>query len=330
MDLIRNWSEEDAREYGKKVMIVEHALAETGLFSDEALAKLLDRHPSHLIDFQYVVDEPDYPDRQVTVDFRGADGKTMIEAARSDLPVWINVREAMNRDPEYQRVLNQVHQELENHTGKNKDRRNCRGGILISASTARTPYHADPTMTHLWHIRGHKKMWVYPTTSKFLSDESYESIILGEKDEDMPWSSDLDKEAIFAPADLMGGELVMWPSRSPHRVENETYCISMTMEFSTRETAFVNAGMFFNGVMRRKYGRNPSWNSASAPEKLAKAVIGRAMRQIGGRQEFRRKDMVRYKLVDGNQGSCKLWRRRTNAYISRWQPAELAARLLVA
>ena len=301
MDLIKHWAEEDARDYGKRVMIVEHVLTETGLFTDEALADMLDRHPSHLIDFQYVVNEPDYPDRQVTVDFTGADGKTMIEAAKSDLPIWINVREVMNRQPEYKKVLDQLHDELEKYTGRNRDRRNCRGGILISSKNARTPYHADPTMTHLWHVRGHKRAWVYPPTPDFLPDEAYESIILGEVDEDMPWTPELDKGAIVSPADLHGGELVLWPNRSPHRVENVTYCISMVMEFSTKQSAFTNAGMFFNGVMRRKYGRNPSWYGASAPEKLTKALIGRAMKQIGGRKEFRRKDMVRYKLVQGTQ-----------------------------
>jgi hypothetical protein len=298
MNLIKHWSDEDAQDYGKRVMIIEHCLEESGLFTDEALADMLDRHPSKFIDFQYVINEPGYPDRQVTVDFTGVDGKTMIDAARSDLPIWINVREVMNRLPEYKVVLDQLHEELEKHTGKNKNRRNCRGGILISSKTARTPYHADPTLTHLWHIRGHKKAWVYPKTAEFLPDEAYESIILGEVDEDMPWSPQLDKGAIVSPADLKGGELVLWPTRSPHRVENVTYCVSMVMEFSTVGSAFTNAGMYFNGVLRRKYGKNPSWYQASSAEKLAKALLGRTLQKTIGRKEFRRKDMVRYKLLE--------------------------------
>jgi len=299
MDMIKQWAEEDAREYGKKVMIVEHAMAETGLFTDEALAEMLDNHPNHLIDFQYVVDEPGHPDHQVTVDFSGADGKIMVEAAKSDLPIWINVREVMNRQPKYKKVMDQLHRELEKYTGKNNDRANCRGGILISSKSARTPYHADPTMTHLWHIRGHKKAWIYPKTPDFLPDEAYESIILGETDEDVPWTPKLDEGAIVGSADLHGGELVLWPIRSPHRVENVTFCVSMVMEFSTKASAFTNAGMFMNGVLRRKYGKNPSWYDASAPEKLVKAVAGRALKKMTGRKAFRRKDMVRYKLVEG-------------------------------
>jgi hypothetical protein len=296
MTLMNNWSEDEKANYGKKVMVLQHRLAETGLFSDEALAGLLDRHPNHLIDFQHIPDNPDYPDQQVTVDFTGADGKTMINAAKSDGKIWINVREAMNRDPLYREILDQLHAELEMQTGRNKDRRNCRGGILISSAKASTPYHSDPTMTHLWHIRGHKKAWVYPRGQKFMPDEAYESIVLGEVDEDMPFDYALDQEAVVAPADLYGGELVLWPNRSPHRVENVTYCVSMVMEFSTKKSAFTNAGMFANGVLRRQFGLHPSWSEASAAEKVSKAALGFGMRKLGTRKSFRRKDMVRFRL----------------------------------
>lgn len=305
MKLIQNWNEEDRKAYGKKVMVVQHKLNETGLFTDEALAEMLDNHPNHLIDLQHIPDNPDYKDQQVGVDFGDADGATMVRAAKSSGKVWINVREVMNRQPKYKKILDQLHNELEEYVGSNKDRQNCRGGILISSATAATPYHADPTMTHLWHIRGHKKAWVYPKTTEFLPDEAYESIILGEVDEDVPWTVELDKGAVVGPADLHGGELVLWPIRSPHRVENVTYCVSMVMEFSTKRSAFTNAGMFANGVLRRKYGQNPSWANASGPEKLVKAVVGRAMLKTAGRKSFRRKDLVQFKLDENVEGFVK-------------------------
>lgn len=300
--MLTDFMKEDGEKYGKEIVVVKHFLNETGLFTDEALAKMLDNHPSHLIDFQHIPDNPDYPDQQVTVDFTGADGKTMIEAAKSSGRIWINAREVMNLQPEYKKVMDQIHVEMAKATGSNKDRRNCRGGVLISSAAAATPYHADPTITHLWHIRGHKKAWVYPRNQELIPDNAFEAIILGEVDEDMPFDYEFDKQAILAPADLMGGELVAWPHRSPHRVENVSYCVSMAMEFSTKKSAFTNAGMFANGVLRRKYGRNPSWANASAPEKVVKAVLGRALRNMGKRKEFRRKDMVKFKLDTSAKG----------------------------
>ena len=278
------------------MVLAKHRLKETGLFSDERLAKMLDDHPNHLIDFQHIPDNPEYMDQQVTVDFSGADGATMVAAARSDARIWINVRELMNRQPEYKEVLEQIHTEMEALTGQNKDRRNSRGGVLISSASASTPYHADPTITHLWHIRGHKKMWVYPTAQKFMSDESYEAIILGEIMEDMPFDPAWDKEAILSPADLRGGEFISWPHRAPHRVKNVTYCVSMTMEFSTRKSAFTNAGMFTNGMLRRRMGVNPEWDKASGGERWVKAAAGFGLRKLGARKKFIRKDMVKFVL----------------------------------
>lgn len=74
------------------------------------------------------------------------------------------------------------------------------------------------------------------------------------------------------------------------------------MEFSTKRSAFTNAGMFANGVLRRKFGMSPSWEDASAPEKLVKAVVGRAMRKTVGRKSFRRTDLVRFKLDESVEG----------------------------
>lgn len=298
MQIIYDWSEEDRKLYGKTVQVVKHRLNETGLFTDEKLANMLDNHPSEKIDFQYVSDEPvdpQFPDRQLTVDFTGATGKDLIEAAKSDARIWINVREVMNLHPEYKAVLDQIHEELEELTGKNKDRRNCRGGILISSATASTPYHADPTMTHLWHVRGHKRSWIYPVDLDLIPDQAYEAIILGEVDEDMPFNPYWDEKAVIE-ADLYGGEMVNWPHRSPHRVDNVTYCVSMVMEFSTRESAFTNSGMFTNGILRRKLGVHSVWEKASAPEKFVKAAAGYSLRKIGARKSFRRKDMVNYRL----------------------------------
>ena len=296
MRVLDDWSDQDRLNYGKKIMVANHHLEETGLFTDEALIKLLNKHPNHLIDFQYVENDPKQPDQQVTIDFSGASGAEMMQVVKTDARVWINVREAMNTHPEYQKVYDQLLDELEAHTGKDKTRRHCRGGILISSKTAATPYHSDPTTTLLWHIRGHKKAWVYPVTDEFLPDDAYEKIVIGEVDEDMPFSYDMDKGALIA-ADLHGDEMVSWPHPSPHRVENRTFCVSMVMEFSSPESAFRNAGMYTNAWMRRRFNAQPKrWNETAMPIKLLKVAMGRVLKKIGTRKKFRRKDWVRYKL----------------------------------
>ena len=86
MELIQNWTDENRANYGKKVMSVQHAMNDTGLFTDEALAAMLDAHPTHLIDVLAVPHGhkyQQYQDQQLTVDFRGASGKTLVEAAKA-------------------------------------------------------------------------------------------------------------------------------------------------------------------------------------------------------------------------------------------------------
>ena len=68
------------------------------------------------------------------------------------------------------------------------------------------------------------------------------------------------------------------------------------------QTAFVNAGAFANGVLRRKFGMNPNWREASTVEKGIKAVAGFAMRGLGVSKPFQRTDLVRFKLDSTARG----------------------------
>lgn len=293
MDIIKNWMPRDRREYGKTIQTFEHTLAESGLFTDDALAELIDRYPTDKIDVCTMSDDPLYPHKHCTVDFRGFSGAQIIEAAKTG-DIWINIREAMNLDPAYKDLLDATYLELEKCTGRDRLRRNCRGGILISSPSAKVPYHCDPTMTLLWHIRGRKRVFVYPATSKFLPDKAYEAIVLGEQDQDVPYKSEFENSAqVF---DLADNTLVAWPHTSPHRVENQGYCISMVMEFSSKTSAFRNSVMYTNGLLRRRYGRTPSWENAGFFEKSVKSIIGHGLRKFGAHEQFIRQDNVRYAL----------------------------------
>lgn len=268
-------------------------MAESGLFTDAALADLLDRHPTDKIDVCAMSDDPMFPDKHCTVDFRGFSGTQLIEATKSG-SIWVNVREAMNVDKAYKALLDETYKELERCTGRDRLRRNCRGGILISSPSAKVPYHCDPTMTLLWHIRGRKRVFVYPPTAEFLPDEAYEAIVLGEQDQDVPYKTEFESSAqIF---DLPDNTLVAWPHTSPHRVENQGYCISMVMEFSSKTSAFRNSVMYTNGLLRRKFGRSPSWENAGKMEKFVKSIAGHLLRRSGAHEKFVRRDLVHFAL----------------------------------
>jgi len=293
MDIIEGWTDRHKADYGHEIQTVTHTLAQSGLFTDAALAALIDRHPDEKIDVCTMSSEPGFPDRHCTVDFRGVPGEALIEAAKAG-QIWINLREAMTYDPVYKTLMDATYKDLERCTGQDRFRRNCRGGILISSPSAKVPYHSDPTMTLLWHIRGRKRVFVYPATEAFLPDAAYEAILLGEQDQDVPYRKSYDDYAqVF---DLPDNTLVCWPHTSPHRVENQGYCISMVMEFSSRSSAFRNSVMYMNGLLRRWFGLNPSWARSSRLGRWIKSPAGHILRRLGAHKSHVRTDKVKFKI----------------------------------
>ena len=293
MKIIEDWGEEHTKAYSKEIMLVHHNLEKTGLFTDDALAKLLDKHPDHLLDVCAMAADPALYDRHQTVDFRGLDGATLLALVKKG-QLWLNMREGMTHHPEYKIVMNQLLDELEAHSGFKENPKKCYGGILVSSPTAKAAYHHDATRTNLWHIRGHKRAYIYPITDKFLPDEAYEKTVIGQPDEDVSYRPDFDDDAQIY--DLYGGEMVTWPHPSPHRVENKTFCVSMVSEFCTRSTAFYNGIAFTNGLLRRNLGLDPHIRDNSKIINLCKFGTGVALRKLGAIKIHQRKDMVKFKL----------------------------------
>ncbi len=292
MDIFKNWTDEHTKVFGKDIMTVQHKLGETGLFTDEALANLLDKHPSQKLDVCTMSQEHKlYPNKFRTGDFRDCDGKTLIKAAKAG-KIWINMREAMNVHPEYKAVLGRMYGAIAKITGEPAF--NAKGGILISSPAAKVPYHCDQTETILWHIRGKKRMYLYPPTEEFLPDAAYQAIIIQDREDDIPYTSGMDTSArVF---DLGEGEMISWRLNAPHRVDNQSFCVSVTTEYSTKESAFKNAVMYTNGILSQRLGITSNWSGASLPEKYIKSLAGRALRKIGAHKQSDKMDFVTFKI----------------------------------
>ena len=289
--ILSNWSDEHTEKFRKESFKVKHNLMATGLFSDDALAELLDKHPKDQLDVCTLSDHPVFQYKFRTGDVRGVDGKTLIEAVKAG-SIWMNLRKAMNIHPEYNAVLKQMYGELAELTGSKPF--HARGAILISSPTAKVPMHFDATETILWHVRGHKRMFLFPKTQEYLPDEEYEKLMYRVTEDYLPYQTSMDEAATIY--DLYDDEMVTWPLNQPHRVENKTYCVSVTTEYSTPESTMKNAAMYTNAVLRRKFGMSPSWQSASAPEKFIKAGAGKVLRKIGLLDTLKAEDLVTFKI----------------------------------
>ena len=289
--ILSNWSDEHTEKFRKESFKVKHNLMATGLFSDDALAELLDKHPKDQLDVCTLSDHPVFQYKFRTGDVRGVEGKTLIEAVKAG-SIWINVRKAMNIHPEYNAVLKQMYGELAELTGSKPF--HARGAILISSPTAQVPLHFDATETILWHVRGHKRMYLFPNTEEFLPDEEYEKLMYRVTEDYLPYEASMEKSAISY--DLYDSEMVTWPLNQPHRVENKTYCVSVTTEYSTPESTMKNAAMYTNAVLRRKFRLSPNWQSASKSEKFIKASAGKVLRKIGVLDTLKAEDLVTFKI----------------------------------
>lgn len=290
--ILQNWTDEHSQKFQKETFKVKHDLNGTGLFTDEALIDLLDRHPKDQLDVCTLVDDQVFQYKFRTGDVRDVDGATLIAAVKAG-SIWMNLRKAMNIHPEYEAVLKQMYGEIAAHTGQKPF--HARGGILISSPSARVPMHFDATETILWHVRGHKKIVFYPQTKEFLSDKDYEALMYRVTEDYLPYDESMEEAATVY--DLHEGDMATWPLNRPHRVDNMSYCVSVTTEYSTPESTIKNAAMYTNAVLRQKFGRSPNWSNATTLEKFIKAGAGTVLRKIGVLDTLKVEDMVSF-VVD--------------------------------
>lgn len=293
MNMLADWSEAHTAGFQKEIITFKHRLKETGLFSDEALMELLKKHPSESLDVctMGAANDPAYPNKFRTGDFRDASPVDLLNAAKAG-KVWINVRQAMNIHPEYKAVLDKMYGGIAEKTGNKAY--TPKGGILISSPVAQVPYHFDKTETILWHVRGAKRIYIYPLSPEFISDKSYEHSIVNALEDDLPYNPGMDKFAqVF---DLEENQAITWPLNSPHRVDNTAFCVSVTTEYSTKESGMKNAAMVANATMRHKLGLDPSWSKDGEAKRYAKAMLGRVLKKTGMASSSNKPDMVTFKV----------------------------------
>jgi hypothetical protein len=289
-DLIAGWQPQHELLFGRHAIKVRHRLAESGLFTREALGKLIERCPQHELGLESMCVETERPDRMFG-ELGDASGLQAIDAIEKGR-MWMNIRRVMDWAPEYRALLDDVFAEFEARVpGLKTFKRNL--GVLISSPNAKVFFHADIQGQSLWQISGVKRVYVYPRSEIFVKASNIEKILLRETTEDMPYHTWFDDHATAF--DLHPGEMLTWPLYAPHRVQNhDCLNVSVTMEHWTDEIWRSYAVHYGNGVLRRTLGiQNPSTRSdgISVYPKAASALLWKKLgRQINGdvvkRREF--------------------------------------------
>lgn len=154
------------------------------------------------------------------------------------------------------------------------------GQLILSSPKARVPYHFDAAGVVLFHMRGRKRVFVYPGDEQHLPEKHMELVVAKQTTEEVPYR--LGFEADAQTVDLEPGQALTWPLYAPHRVENlDRFCVSLSMDFQTWSTRMRNGALYTNAVLRRR-GHSPrSTEVMAAPELAGRWMTSLALKRAG-------------------------------------------------
>ncbi len=276
--IMTDWKEHHGELFGRHPLHMQHSLHKSELFTDAALARLLEN-----------VDRADYhvntrsagPDgrlRRREGEFGDLSGTQLLEAVRKG-DIWINLRAPQKADKAYGELLEDIYREFEARVPGLKTFKHL-VTILISSPHVYVPYHCDVPGQMLWQLRGRKRVWLYPASEPFLPQAAIEKLILGEMHEtDMPYRPWFDETAKVV--DLEPGWMLHWPLNWPHRVENQdSLNVSLTTEHYTRPVRNAYGVNYANGLLR-KAGLKTLQQQGSGPAMYGKLALAAGVKFSG-------------------------------------------------
>jgi hypothetical protein len=246
--LIADWSNDQKTAFRHAPVAFRHDLASSGLFDDDALARLLDAYPAELYDINLF-------------DFDAEGQATMRTGARGRLPgkevlegvkagrIWVQLRRAEAFHAGLGDLIARTFAGIRRQVPDFKPVQ-LNGQLILSAPQAKVPFHADAPGVALFHLRGRKRIWIYPNDEAHMPQQGMENILLKQQTEDLPYRRDMDGRAqVF---DLEPGMAVAWPLHAPHRIENQgTFNVSLSVDYQTWGSRLTNGAHYANGVLRR-------------------------------------------------------------------------------
>lgn len=238
----------------KEILRFNHRLEDTGLFTDEALARLLDEHPRDELTICTMRPNPPADQPWIAGEAAGLSGAQLVEAARKGA-LWVSPRSAMTKNPRYRVVFDRLMKEFSRETGL--PHLTADAAVLISSPNMGIFFHVDPAETMLWHVRGHKTIHVYPPRQEIVTEAALEAILMKENLSDLPWDPAFEDHGL--PVMLEPGQGAFWPQHSPHRVVNgDDLNVSISVEFSSPRSMLTNSVFYTHGRLRRATGWAPT------------------------------------------------------------------------
>lgn len=255
-----------------------HSLVDQGFASDESLAAILDRYPAELFDIN-LYDYDDEGQVSLRTGARGRlDGAELLAAIQQGR-LWVNMREVETGWPElWAAAMVEFGKVAEAYPGLRAVRN--AGQLILSSPKARVPYHFDAAGVVLFHMRGRKRVFVYPGDEAHLPERNMEQVVSRQTTEELPYTLAFEQDAQVM--DLVPGQALTWPMYAPHRVENlDRFCVSLSMDFQTWPSRFRNGALYTNAVLRSRGGQPRMTDRMGTPELAARWAASLALKKAG-------------------------------------------------
>ena len=296
------WTAEATANWGVAPIRLKHRLIETGFFTDESLAEIIDRYPVEsysLISMGAFSRERKWRIGRV----EGLSGAELIEVIR-DNPLWLNLRSIHKVDSRFARLFDTFLDELNKDVpGLGAYASNM--GVLISGPNTRVDYHADLPGQSLWQVRGEKTVYVYPSAPPYISEQQLEDITF-DRIEKIDYNSIYDNDATVLP--LAPGDMLHWPLNAPHRVDNGPMMnVSMTTEYMTEQIKRLTQMNLANAILRRRLRMPARGRPTEGIRYKAKAALQAGFSRTGLlNKERTRGQAFSFTLSRGVDGAVKM------------------------
>ncbi len=255
-----------------------HGLSRDPLFTDAGLAELLDRYPREDVGVYTMGEGPDSWRRGRLGDISGSE---LVQAVK-DGNLWLNLRGSSARDAYLgamnRRIFGELTRALPGFAPFRTDL-----ALLISSPGARVSYHLDVPRVMLFHVRGRKRVFVYPREAPYIAAQDLERVVTGATTEAIPYDHGFDAGAqVF---DLDPGDMLSWPQNGPHRIENgPDLNVSLSVEYMTPAALMRANAVLANAWLRERSGYDGGLEARPGPGWLPKFALARLLRVIAPRR----------------------------------------------
>ncbi len=278
---LTEWRPGQAGNFGKKPLLLTHRLADSPLFSDAALERLIEATPREHFHVNTIGRDETDPRKWREGDMSGLSGREVMEAVAKG-NIWVHLQRVQEAFDEYRVFLDKLFSDIERHVPRLHTYKRSMS-VLISSPNMNVALHSDVPGQSLWQVRGRKRAWVYPPQAPYLPQNKIENIVLQRSgDTDLPYDPSYDAGA--ESFELEAGDWATWPLNAPHRVRNaDCVNVSFTTEHWTHELRDQYAVNYANGLLRPYLGGRDLSRETRGPAfwgKFALAAAHKGFRRL--------------------------------------------------